>query len=127
MRYGQDPDNEFAFVEDIQLLIFDEDLNFSTTFTPTPRRGDRWPVPSHCTSLPNEHKRSADGRANTAQEGLQQDGQAIQRGVLDDPPHDSFFFENGENEPVSEADTFHMFRLGMPINWRVEINRISRI
>ncbi|OWZ17661.1 Gag-pol fusion protein [Phytophthora megakarya] len=31
------------------------------------------------------------------------------------------FLEHGENEPMPEADTVRMFRLGMPINWQVKI------
>ncbi|KAJ8525279.1 hypothetical protein ON010_g15835 [Phytophthora cinnamomi] len=37
------------------------------------------------------------------------------------------FLEHGENEAVAEADAVRMYRLGMPIDWQVEVNRISRI
>ncbi|GMF47813.1 unnamed protein product [Phytophthora fragariaefolia] len=37
------------------------------------------------------------------------------------------FLEHGENEAVAEADAVCMYRLGMPVDWQVEFNRISRI
>ncbi|OWZ16093.1 Pol Polyprotein [Phytophthora megakarya] len=36
------------------------------------------------------------------------------------------FLEHGENEAVPEADVVRMYKMGMPINWQVELHRISR-
>lgn len=131
MQYGQDPEDQFAFVEDIQLLLFDEDLNFFNDFVRDEAHlrpdvaiaGLRHLTARHCPAgtrglLMDELSQLKKAYNKTVR---QYSGEF--RMILRMIP----FLEHGENEPVPEADTVRMFRLGMPINWQVETNRISRI
>ncbi|OWY96310.1 hypothetical protein PHMEG_00033451, partial [Phytophthora megakarya] len=131
MRYTHEHDDQLAFVEDIQLLLFDEDLHFFNDFVREEVQlrpdvavaGLRHLTARHCPAgtrgmLMDELTQLKKVRSNTVRQ-YSSEFRMLLRMIP--------FLEHGENEPVVEADAVRMYRFGMPIDWQVEINRIARI
>lgn len=131
MQYSYEQEDQLAFVEDIQLLLFDEDLHFFNDFVREEVQlrpdvavaGLRHLTAKHCPAgtrgmLMDELTQLKKKRGNTVRQYS-----CEFRMLLRMIP----FLEHGENEAVAEADAVRMYRQGMPIDWQVEVNRISRI
>ncbi|KAE8966377.1 hypothetical protein PR003_g29561 [Phytophthora rubi] len=131
MQYGYESEDQLAFVEDIQLLLFDEDLHFFNDFVREEAQlrpdvaisGLQHLTTRHCPAgtrglLMDELTQLKKKRGDTVRQYS-----SSFRMLLRMIP----FLEHGENEAVAEADAVRMYRLGMPVDWQVEVNRISRI
>ncbi|EGZ21833.1 hypothetical protein PHYSODRAFT_448231, partial [Phytophthora sojae] len=126
-----DSEDQLAFVEDIQLLLFDEDLHFFDDFVREEAQlrpdvaiaGLRHLTTRHCPAgtrglLMDELTQLKKKRGDTVRQYS-----SSFRMLLRMIP----FLEHRENEAVAEADAVRMYQLGMPVDWQVEVNRISRI
>ncbi|KAE8892936.1 hypothetical protein PF005_g11084 [Phytophthora fragariae] len=131
MQYGYESEDQLAFVEDIQLLLFDEDLHFFNDFVREEAQlkpdvaiaGLRHLTTRHCPAgtrglVMDELTQLKKKRGDTVRQYS-----SSFRMLLRMIP----FLEHGENEAVAEADAVRMYRLGMPVDWQVEVNRISHI
>ncbi|ETL80447.1 hypothetical protein L917_19062 [Phytophthora nicotianae] len=130
MGYTLEQGDQWALAEDLQVLLFDEDLRF---FNDVFREEAEFRPNITVVALSQLTVRHCPpGTRGVLMEELIQLKKTMSKSVRDYSREFRTllrmipFLEHGENEAVPEADVVRMYRMGMPINWQVEFHRISR-
>ncbi|KAF4142860.1 hypothetical protein GN958_ATG07923 [Phytophthora infestans] len=130
MGYTLDQGDQWAMAEDIQVLLFDESLRFfndifreeaefrpNITLMALRQLTTRHCSPGTCGVLIDELMQLRKKKGTNVKEYSREF-----RTLLRMFP----FLEHGENEAVPEADIVRMYKMDMPVDWQVELHRVSR-
>ncbi|KAI9984016.1 hypothetical protein PInf_005306 [Phytophthora infestans] len=130
MGYTLDQEDQWEMAEDIQVLLFDQSLRF---FNEIFREEAEFRPNITILALTQlTARRCPPGTRGVLMDELMQlqkkKGTPVKeysrefRTLLRIFP----FLEHGENEAVPEADIVRMYKMGMPVDWQVELHRVSR-
>lgn len=130
MGYTMEQGDQWALAEDIQVLLFDEDLRF---FNDIIREEAEFRPNITVVALRQLTARHCPpGTRGALMDELMQLKKTMNKSVRDYSREFRTllrmipFLEHGESEAVPEADVVRMYKAGMPINWQIELHRISR-
>ncbi|KAG2789594.1 hypothetical protein PC129_g8805 [Phytophthora cactorum] len=125
---AEDEEDQQAFIEDIQVLLFDED------FAAVQRhRGRRESSSYGCrASRTAATNRSSLPRRNPRRDHRRNDG-AKENTHVSVREYTRSFQKLGrmlqyitDNEAIPTSDVIRMYKSGMPVEWQIEVNRSSR-